>query len=367
MLKLPDNLFKVGLVADVAVLEGLGHIHVVAALVGVEAQPGVGPVSLPRGPLPGVEGQGGIALRLQNGGQGGGGPQHILLVGDAARGQEGHGVAGEELELAGAGARAEHRGKEAYKNGAKAFLGVELADDEMLVRVLKDNISDADILQLAFSSNIGRESSIGEKALSNLALYKQNIASLPPHIASNDVAELSSQVASILDKQSHGLNSFDTNLALLSHLARNGKTSDILSALDNIKGSPEQKNKIIKMYVENAGNFYNLAHNTSLKSLDVRDYLSEAIYYGAKADISRESDYARLIDEIEGFKNLSEQGKQSALSLDEHKIHNLTAQSLGLALAKFQRQENPSAALYDCQMLKTAAEKIVCSFLSAAV
>ena len=110
VLKLPDNLFKVGLVADVAVLEGLGHIHVVAALVGVEAQPGVGPVSLPRGPLPGVEGQGGIALRLQNGGQGGGGPQHILLVGDAARGQEGHGVAGEELELAGAGARAEHRG-----------------------------------------------------------------------------------------------------------------------------------------------------------------------------------------------------------------------------------------------------------------
>ena len=106
VLKLPDNLFKVGLVADVAVLEGLGHIHVVAALVGVEAQPGVGPVSLPRGPLPGVEGQGGIALRLQNGGQGGGGPQHILLVGDAARGQEGHGVAGEELELGVAGAAA---------------------------------------------------------------------------------------------------------------------------------------------------------------------------------------------------------------------------------------------------------------------
>ena len=69
--------------------------------------------------------------------------------------------------------------REAYKKNAKDFLGVELENDEIIVRRVKENMSDKQILQLAFSSNIGRESTMGEKALSTLSLYRQNIATLP--------------------------------------------------------------------------------------------------------------------------------------------------------------------------------------------
>ena len=69
VLKLPDDLLKVRLVADVAVLHGLGHVHILAALEAVKAQQGIGLVALPGGELAGVEGTGLVALLPQQGGQ----------------------------------------------------------------------------------------------------------------------------------------------------------------------------------------------------------------------------------------------------------------------------------------------------------
>ncbi|STP13346.1 PBECR2 nuclease fold domain-containing protein [Helicobacter cinaedi] len=240
--------------------------------------------------------------------------------------------------------------REAYKKNAKDFLGVDLQDNEIIVRRLKENISDKQILQLAFSSNIGRESTMGEKALSTLSLYRQNIATLPKVLQSENVNELKSLVAKHIDKQGNGLNTFDTNLALLTSLARNGKNSNILQSLDSIKGNSEYKNKIINMYVDNAGSFYNLAHNPSFKSLEFRDILSDAMYYTARQNPTRELDYTHLISDIESFLNLAKdkEALKNALVLDSNKIENLTAQAFGLALAKFSRQENPSSALYEC-------------------
>ena len=240
--------------------------------------------------------------------------------------------------------------REAYKKNAKEFLGVELENDEIIVRRLKEHISDKQILQLAFSSNIGRESTMGEKALSTLSLYRQNIATLPKALSSENVNELKSLVAKHLDKQGNGLNTFEPNLALLTSLARNGKNSNILQSLDSIKGNSEYKNKIINMYVDNAGSFYNLAHNPSFKSLEFRDILSDAIYYTANQNPTREVDYTQLINDIEAFLNLAKDEKalQQALILDSNKVQNLTAQAFGLSLAKFSRQENPSSALYEC-------------------
>ena len=239
--------------------------------------------------------------------------------------------------------------REAYKKNAKDFLGVDLQDNEIIVRRLKENMSDKQILQLAFSSNIGRESTMGEKALSTLSLYRQNIATLPKLLQSENVNELKSLVAKHIDKQGNGLNTFDTNLALLTSLARNGKNSNILQSLDSIKGNSEYKNKIINMYVDNAGSFYNLAHNPSFKNLEFRDILSDSIYYTAKQNPTRQLDYEYLIQEIESFLNLAKdkQALQQALQLDSNKVQNLTAQAFGLALAKFSRQENPSSALYE--------------------
>lgn len=237
-----------------------------------------------------------------------------------------------------------------YKQGAKEFLGVELENDEIIVRRLKENMSDKQILQLAFSSNIGRESTMGEKALSTLSLYRQNIATLPKALQSENVNELKSLVAKHIDKQSNGLNTFEPNLALLTSLARNGKNSNILQSLDSIKGNAEYKNKIINMYVDNAGSFYNLAHNPSFKNLEFRDILSDAIFYTAKQNPTRELDYTHLINDIESFLNLAKdkQALKNALVLDSNKVENLTAQAFGVALAKFSRQENPSSALYEC-------------------
>lgn len=237
-----------------------------------------------------------------------------------------------------------------YKQGAKEFLGVELENDEIIVRRLKENMSDEQILQLAFSSNIGRESTMGEKALSTLSLYRQNIATLPKALSSENVNELKSLVAKHIDKQGNGLNTFDTNLALLTSLAKNGKNSNILQSLDSIKGNSEYKNKIINMYVDNAGSFYNLANNPSFKNLEFRDILSDAMYYTARQNPTREVDYTHLISDIESFLNLAKDKEvlKNALVLDSNKIENLTAQAFGLALAKFSRQENPSSALYEC-------------------
>ncbi len=164
------------------------------------------------------------------------------------------------------------------------------------------------------------------------------------------MGELKSLVAKLLDKAGKGLNTFDPNLALLTSLARNGNNSSGLNALDSIKGSSDYKNKVIGMYVDNAGSFYNLAHNPSFKNLEFRDILSDAIYYTAKQNPTRETDYSLLINDIESFLNLAKDEKSlnNALTLDPKKVENLTAQTFGLALAKFSRQENPSSTLYEC-------------------
>ena len=108
VLKLPDDLLKIGAVADIAVLHALGHIHVLPALELVEAQPGIGSVPLPGGPLPRMEGQSPVPRLPQERGHGGGVVQDVLLIGDAPRGQEGHGISSEKFKFAGAGPRPKH-------------------------------------------------------------------------------------------------------------------------------------------------------------------------------------------------------------------------------------------------------------------
>ncbi|WP_066389541.1 PBECR2 nuclease fold domain-containing protein [Helicobacter himalayensis] len=245
---------------------------------------------------------------------------------------------------------------EAYKEATKDFLGVELQEGQAVVRVIKDNVRDDDILKLAFASNVGRESTMGEKALSNLSLYKDRIKSLPDNIESQDVEELKSLVAKHIDVQSKGLDTFNANLALLSNLAKNTENTDIIGALDSIKGDSELRVKIINMFVDNAGSFHNLTHSKILQDLELREHLANAIGFVGRAEESRAQDFAYLNREIDGFLSLSNEGKESAFLLDSNKINNLTAQALGLSLAKFSRQENPSGVLYE--VLKDAPKEL---------
>ena len=132
VLKLPDDLLEVGVVAGVGVLDELGHIQVLAELHLVEPQQRIGLIPVPGLHLSGVEGQGAIAQIPQQGSHGGGLLGDVLLIGGAARGQEGHGVACEELKLTGAGASAEHGGIGVAKDGI--VQGLDVVHDALAER-----------------------------------------------------------------------------------------------------------------------------------------------------------------------------------------------------------------------------------------
>ena len=99
VLKLIDDLTKGGLVADIAVLLGDRHVHVLHTLKLVEAEQRVGLVALPGSALAGVEGQGTVAVFPEQRGQRSRRLQNVLLIGDAARRQKGRRTAFTELPV----------------------------------------------------------------------------------------------------------------------------------------------------------------------------------------------------------------------------------------------------------------------------
>ena len=110
VLKLIDNLLKGGLVADIAMLFGDGNVHILHAFKLVKAQQRIRLVALPGGALARVEGKGAVAVFFEKRSQRGGRLQNVLLVGDAARRQECHRVAGQKFKFAGAGSCAKDGG-----------------------------------------------------------------------------------------------------------------------------------------------------------------------------------------------------------------------------------------------------------------
>ena len=234
-----------------------------------------------------------------------------------------------------------------YKQAAKDKFGVDLKDDEVIVRLV-DDADERELVNLAFMSNVGRESNLGEKALSNLAKFEKEMPNLPNYIQAESVDELQNIIAKTLDKQGAGLNTFDTNLALFSKLAKNSQNNDILDALNKIQNlSAEEKSKILKMFVDNAGSFYNLAKDAELKNLDLRPYLNDSLVTAANSYATRAEDYARLLDDISHILSLDENGLKETLKLDKNLFENLKSKALGLSFARFARLENPSSQLFD--------------------
>ncbi len=232
-----------------------------------------------------------------------------------------------------------------YKQAAKEKFGVDLKDDEVIVRLVKDG-DEKELINLAFMSNVGRESNLGEKALANLAKYDSQIQALPSRINADSVFELESQVAKALDTQGNGLNVFDTNLALFSRLAKNSSNTDILESLNTLKNlSQDEKEKVLRMFVSNAGEFHNLAKDTQLKSLILNDYLADALIVAAKNvdSTTRAANYAKLLDDIITM----QASAKEMLKIDPFLFENFKSKALGYALARFARLENPSAKLFE--------------------
>lgn len=232
-----------------------------------------------------------------------------------------------------------------YKQAAKEKFGIDLKDDEVIVRLVKDG-DEKELINLAFMSNVGRESNIGEKALANLAKYESNMQNLPNHINADSVFELESQVAKALDTQGNGLNVFDTNLALFSKIAKSTHNTDILESLNTLKSlSQDEKEKVLRMFVSNAGEFHNLAKDTQLKSLNLNDYLADALIVAAKNvdEKTRKANFQSLFSDIQTMLASAKE----MLKIDPFLFENFKNKALGYALARFARLENPAGKLFD--------------------
>lgn len=241
-----------------------------------------------------------------------------------------------------------------YKQAAKEKFSVDLADDEVIVRLVKDG-DEKELINLTFMSNVGRESNLGEKALSNLAKFEKEMPNLPNHINAQSVDELQNIISKTLDKQGAGLNTFDTNLALFSKLAKSTPNNDILETLNALNTlSPQDKAKVLKMYVDNAGAFYNIAKDSELKSLNLSDYLNDAVLTTAKSvdESARKADFVNLLDTMNAMINSADE----MIKIDKNLFENFKARTLGLALARFARLENPSSQLFE--FLKNAKSNL---------
>lgn len=236
--------------------------------------------------------------------------------------------------------------KDKFNKYAKEKFGIDLKDDEIVVRMV-DEISNEDILKLSFTSNIGRETNIAELAISTLAKYKDKINKLPNFIESISVEELKSKVAKALDKESNGLDSFNANLALLASLARN-KNISFVDSIKAIKGSAEDKERVLKMYVDNAGSIYNVSKNKNTPNIDLREYLTQSVYFTAKTNKSRAENYRELIGDIESvLKTTNNNGTNELINLNPNFYNELISKILGYSFARFKSLENPSRNLYE--------------------
>lgn len=233
-----------------------------------------------------------------------------------------------------------------YQKSAKEVFGVDLKENELIVRMLDERIPNEEILNLSFASNVGREQNLSEKALSTLGKYQENLDKLPQNIYAQNVEEMQQIVAKSLDKTNNGLNTFDTNFALFTSLAKN-KDKNILDALNAISGDAEQKAKVVKMFAENAGNFHNLAKQTQMPNLDLRDYLTQALYFTAKANDSRVENFKELAQEIKSIIQTTDAQGKNALIQEESHYNELIGKALGYSFARFRGLENPSGSFFD--------------------
>lgn len=228
------------------------------------------------------------------------------------------------------------------------YFNCKIDNDCMIVRLLPSDIEYDIVREMAYISNIGRESTYGEKVLTNYSKYAENIASLPKYIDSENVDELQCMVARFLDKQSNGLELFETNLSLFCSVA--GVDSDnrgIMEAIDAIHTRDPQKAKKIKdALIANAGNFYNISKSDRIPQIQIGKYITKAVFSIANSQGTKTKNFATLNQRIRGFLDLTEEGKKLSLSLNDNFFDDIKASVLGLSILKFVEQENPSQAFY---------------------
>ena len=235
-----------------------------------------------------------------------------------------------------------------YQKAVKEVFGVELKENEMLVRVVSEEVSEADIKRFSAASNEGLENNLGEQGVSLFAKYQDKIKALKeaktPFVA-DDVYNLKYLVNKALGESSITKEN-DTSKVLFASLAR-GRNNTILKALNELeKENLEQVSKVANMFFDNAGAFYNLTHDLDLpKMQNLQNYFSDVLVSTAKADYTRAEDFTKLNEDIRAFLDSSD--KEAMLKLSPNLVSDLLTKALGAGFARFARLENPSASLFD--------------------
>ena len=248
---------------------------------------------------------------------------------------------------------------ERYKKAVKDNFNIDLKDDEMLVRLVKDN-DDAKIKRYAFASNEGMENNLSEQSLVLFSKYKNEIDKLKKSDMKFNADDLYNEKNMVM--KALGENSLtkleDTNKALFYSLLR-GANANVVKALEELeKQNLEELSKTLSMFYDNAGGFFNITHDTDMPLMsNLQNYLSDAFVKTARKTESRESDFTKLSEDIKAFLNNAD--KETALKLNPNLVNDLKSQALGVGFARFSRLENPNTNLFDFlkDLKKTFEEK----------
>ena len=102
------------------------------------------------------------------------------------------------------------------------------------------------------------------------------------------------------------------------------------------------------MFVENAGNFYNLTKQTQMPNIDLRPYLNQTLFFTASAKESRVQNFQELISEIDSLiKTTDSKGSNVMLEQNPSYYEDLIGKILGYSFARFKELENPSKAMFE--------------------
>ncbi|MDE5603777.1 MAG: hypothetical protein K2I71_07705, partial [Helicobacter sp.] len=239
-----------------------------------------------------------------------------------------------------------------YLKAIKEHYGVDLKEDELLVRTPQENLSDKELINLALASNLDRISSEGDKAIALLGKYDENIQKLPSFLEGESLEELKANIAKRLDTNNKFPSKEDTNLALLSKMAKNSNGDSIAEVLNKHQKEldPNDFEKFKTMFIDNAGSFYNLdtLARVGFTNLNIRPYLLDLINAtGNGLKQTRQENFQALNEKIKHFLNTTnEKGKNALVGIVGDVYKDIIAEGLGYALSRYARLENPSNTLF---------------------
>ncbi|WP_441708139.1 DUF3519 domain-containing protein, partial [Helicobacter pylori] len=166
-----------------------------------------------------------------------------------------------------------------YDRAIKEYYHIELKPDELLVRIPNKRLNNAEINNLAASSNQGRFNSESDHAIAVLSHYEPKLKELESKLNADSIYSLKNMVAKNLnfDKATHP-NVGDSNLALLMFNMPRTKTQgiELLNRWQKeFSNDIKSYEKVKKMFVDNAGSFHNLIHDMSFPNVSLNAYLSD--------------------------------------------------------------------------------------------